>query len=128
MQAINLTFIAAGILLTAALKSGSFALLAAAFAICGIAYGGVNPAHSYFANTYYGAQNYPVNFSIIVANLLIASFGSTVAGALYDISHSCASTYFMIILLAAVGILLSAGISACDKRELSKRGNNFKKA
>lgn len=122
MQAINLVFCAAGILLTAALESGSFILLTAAFAICGIAYGGVNPAHSYFVNTYYGSQNYPVNFSIIVANLLVASFGSTAAGVLYDMSRSYLSTYLMITLLAVTGIFLSAGISACDRCELRRRG------
>ena len=42
--------------------------------------------------------------------------GSTVSGALYDAGGSYNSTFFLIIGLAAVGIVCSLAISAIDKK------------
>lgn len=66
-------------------------------------------------------QHYSLNLSVVVTNLLFASFGSTIAGALYDATKSYFSVYLMIAGLAAAGILVSAAISLCDKRTLAKR-------
>ena len=38
-----------------------------------------------------------MNFSILNLNLIIASFGSTIAGALYDSSGSYLSTLFLML-------------------------------
>jgi len=87
------------------------------FALGGLAYGGVPPTNSAFASTYYGQKHYPVNYAIINTNLLIASFGSTIAGALYDASGSYRNVFFLVCGLAAAGILLSLGISLLDRRK-----------
>ena len=54
---------------------------------------------------YWGSKNYPVNFSIINMNLLVSSFGSTIAGMLYDRSGSFLST-FMAMIGAAVAAMV----------------------
>ena len=121
MQIVNGLFILTGAVLTAALKTGSFAVLVAGFVLGGLAYGGVTPTNSAFVSSYYGMQNYPQNFSIVNTNLIVASFGSTIAGALYDASKSYMMIYLMICALAVGGIAASAAITRCDKRMLAKK-------
>lgn len=121
MQLTNVTFLLAGAILLAALSSGSFAILVLGFIVGGLAYGGITPTNSAFISSYYGREHYPVNFSIINTNLIVASFGSTIAGSLYDASMSYMSTIAMIVVLGVLGIAVSFGISLCDKAMLSKR-------
>lgn len=85
------------------------------------AYGGVTPTNSAFVSSYYGLKHFPLNFSIINTNLIIASFGSTIAGALYDASQSFFSTDAMIGVLALLGIFVSLAINVCDKRTLAAK-------
>ncbi len=120
MQTVNVLFVVTGIVLIAALKMQSFPVLVAGFIIGGLAYGGVTPANAAFVSSYYGLKHYSLNLSVVVTNLMFASFGSTVAGALYDATGSYMSTYLMICGMALVGVLVSIGISICDKRMLAK--------
>lgn len=117
MQTVNGMFILTGVVLAVAKSTGSFALIVVGFVLGGLAYGGVTPTNSAFVSSYYGQKNYPLNFSVINTNLIIASFGSTIAGALYDASGSYMSTYLLMAGLAAAGILLSLGIHLCDRKE-----------
>ncbi len=119
MQIVNIVFIITGIILIIALKSGSFSVIILGFIVGGLGYGGVTPTNSAFVSDYYGMKHYPLNFSIINTNLIIASFGSTIAGALYDKSQSFTSTCLMIVILAAAGIAVSFGINLCDRRTLA---------
>ena len=116
MQIVNVVFIVTGIILIIALKSASFPVVILGFIVGGLAYGGVTPTNSAFVSDYYGMKNYPMNFSIINTNLIIASFGSTIAGSLYDRSQSFISACLMIVILAAIGIAVSFGINLCDRR------------
>ena len=86
------------------------------FVLGGLAYSGVTPTNSAFCRAYFGPAHYPVNFPLINSNLIFASFGSTISGALYDASGSYNATFFLIIGLAAAGILCSLAISAIDKK------------
>lgn len=122
MQAVNALFLATCVILVIALKSGSFPLLVVGFMVGGLAYGGVTPTNAAFVSSYYGMQHYALNLPIVVTNLIFASFGSTIAGALYDATGSYMSTYLMIGGLAIVGIFVSLAIGVCDKRMLQKRG------
>ena len=79
------------------------------------------PTNSAFVSSYYGLKHFPLNFSIINTNLIIASFGSTIAGALYDASQSFFSTDAMIGVLALLGIFVSLAINVCDKRTLAAK-------
>lgn len=103
-------FIIAGLILLTALRSGSFTLVCVGFVVGGFAYGCVTPTNSAIIRSFYGATNYPVNFSIINTNLIIASFGSTIAGSLYDASGSYMSTIFMLILVTVIGFFCFLGI------------------
>jgi OFA family oxalate/formate antiporter-like MFS transporter len=116
MMLANLLFLAAASLLIAALLSRSFPVLTAGFIVGGLAYGGVTPTNSAFIGAYFGQAYYPVNFSIINTNLLIASAGSTIAGALYDASQSYLSTHLLIIASAAAGVAATYGILFFDRK------------
>lgn len=121
MQTANLVFIVAGVTLAAAIMTESFPILVAGFIIGGLAYGGVTPTNSAFVSSYFGIKNYPLNFSVINTNLIIASFGSTIAGSLYDSSKTYISMVVMILVLSVLGILASLGISLCDRRTLARK-------
>ena len=120
MQLVNCLFIVTSIILTLGLTTHSFALIVIGFITGGLSYGGVTPINSAFISSYYGQKHFSMNFSVINTNLIIASFGSTIAGSLYDASQSYLSTYILMAALAAVGILVTMGISLCDKRELNR--------
>lgn len=121
MQIVNGLFILESVVLIFALLKSSFVLLVLGFLIGGIAYGGVTPTNSAFISSYYGMKNYPLNFSIINCNLLIASFGSNVAAKLSDASGSFRSIFIMILVCAAVGIAACIGIDFCDKAIIRKK-------
>ncbi len=121
MQTVNVLFLLTCGVLILSLSLKSFPILVAGFVLGGFSYGGVTPTNSAFVSSYYGLKNFPLNFSIINTNLIIASFGSTVAGALYDASQSYFSTDAMIGVLAVLGIFVSLAISVCDKRALAAR-------
>lgn len=116
MQSVNLLFILAGIVLAVAMKSGSVALLVVGFLLGGLAYGGVSPTNSAFVSSYFGMKHYPVNFSVVNTNLILASFGSTVAGSLYDATKSYFSACVMVLICAVAGIAVSLAISAGDRK------------
>lgn len=102
-------FVAAVGLLIASLMAKSFILIIVAFMVSGLAYGGVTPMNSAFIGAFFGMKNYPVNYPIINMNLLVASFGGTIAGAMYDSSGSYLST-FMIMLGAVVVAIISTAL------------------
>ena len=103
-------FIAAALVLLGAVRSASFPMVCLGFVIGGFAYGCVTPTNSALIRTFYGSKNYPMNFSVINTNLIIASFGSTIAGSLYDASGSYVSTIFMLILVTVLGFVCFLGI------------------
>jgi OFA family oxalate/formate antiporter-like MFS transporter len=102
-------FAASAFILVFALISHSFALIVIGFICCGFSYGGLTPSISAYVNASYGARHYAMNFSVMNLNLLVASFGSTIAGALYDAGGSYMAALFFIIgacLLSIVCTLL----------------------
>lgn len=107
MLLVNVCFMISVIIVILGLITGSFPVLIVSFVCCGLSYGGITPTNSAFINSFYGATNYPVNFSIVNLNLLVASFGSTIAGALYDASGSYLSTFYVLIGAILVGTLCS---------------------
>lgn len=117
MQLVNILFIVTSGVLILALTAKSVVVVIIGFILGGLAYSGIIPTNSAFCRSYFGPANYPVNFSLINSNLIFASFGSTISGALFDASGSYNATFFLIIGLAVVGILCSLAISALDKKE-----------
>ena len=116
MQLVNGLFILTSVVLLLAMSSRSVVVVIIGFVIGGLAYSGVTPTNSAFCRAYFGPAHYPVNFPLINSNLIFASFGSTISGALYDASGSYSSTFFLIIGLAVAGILCSLAISAIDRK------------
>lgn len=102
--------IVAALILILALVSGQFLLIIVGFVVGGFAYGGVTPTNSAIISDFFGRTYYPLNFSIINTNLLIASFASTIAGRLFDMSQSYMSTIFMMIGLTVAGFIVFIGI------------------
>lgn len=99
---INLAWFFSIAVLLGAMLIKSFPLLIAGFIFCGFSYGGITPTNSAFINSFYGSSNYPMNFSIINLNLIAASFGSTIAGSMYDATGSYLSAIY---LMAGAAIL-----------------------
>ena len=102
-------------ILILALTTGQFLFIILGFVVGGFAYGGVTPTNSAIISDFFGRTNYPMNFSLINTNLIIASFASTIAGKLYDASQSYMSTIFMIIGLTVVGFVVFLGIRRPQK-------------
>ena len=88
------------------LLTKNFTVMVISFILFGIAYGGVTPTNSAIISSFYGLKNYPVNFSIINMTLLVSSFGSTIAGMLYDKSQSFFTVFIVMIVAAAAGAVL----------------------
>ena len=112
MITVVVVFLVSSLLLVLAFNTKSLIILIVGFILCGASYGGVTSVNSAFINLFYGATNYPVNFSIVNLNLIIASFGSTIAGMLYDYTGSYISTTFLMI----GGIICSFICTICIKR------------
>jgi len=97
-----------GLLLTLfALSSHSTFILVIAYIATGLAYGSVTPTNSSFALQFFGPTNYAVNLPIVNLNLLLASFSSTLSGAVYDATHSYNLIIYIVIALVVVGIIVN---------------------
>jgi len=97
-----------GMLLTlVALSSHSMAILVIAYICNGLAYGSVTPTNAAFAMQFFGPKNYAVNLPIVNMNLLVASFSSTLSGAIYDATHSYNLIIYIVIALVVVGIIVN---------------------
>ena len=116
MQLVNILFIITSGVLILALAAKSVVVVIIGFILGGLAYSGITPTNSAFCRAYFGPTSYPVNFPLINSNLIFASFGSTISGALYDAAGSYSSTFFLIIGLAVVGVLCSLAISVIDRK------------
>ncbi len=103
-------FIVTAIILIAAIKTGLFILVVVGFIIGGLAYGGAIPVVSAISSDFFGSKYYANNFSILTTNLIFASFSSTIAGRLFDMSGSYVSTIMMMIVATALAFICSVGI------------------
>ena len=104
------SFIVTAVILILALSTNSFVLIIIGFICGGFAYGGVTPMQSALISDFYGRTYYSTNFSVVVTNLMIGSFASTVAGNLYDASQSYMSTIYMMIIVTVVSFIVFLGI------------------
>lgn len=105
-----IVFVIAALILILALVSGNFLFIILGFVVGGFAYGGVTPTNSAIISDFFGRTNYPMNFSLINTNLLIASFASAIAGRLYDATQYYISAIFMMIAVTIVGFIVFLGI------------------
>ena len=103
----GIVFAAAIILVMMALQQHSMPLLALSFIVTGLGYGCITPTNSAFTSLFFGMKNYPVNYSLINMNLLVASFGSTIAGLIYDSTGSYHLVLIVTLVMIAAGTILS---------------------
>lgn len=103
-----------------ALKAGSLPLVILGYVFFGLSYGGVTPTNSAFIMDFYGVKHYPVNFSIINLNLLLASFGGTAAGVIYDRQGSYMSIF--LIMLAAIALAMGCALLIKRPGEVQSNG------
>ena len=116
MASVVILFVIATVILLAASFTGSFAVLILSYVLVGFAYGGVTPTNSAFVAKFYGKQNYALNFSIINLNLLIASYLPQVASMLLDRTGSYNSTFYYMLVLAAIALVMVFLIRTPQKR------------
>ena len=103
-------YAAAAAALTASLKTGSVPVLAAAFLLVGLAYGGVPPTNSAFAAHFFGRRHYALNFSIINLNLIAASCLGPLCG-----GGSYMGIFAAILAFAAIGAALTLLVKRPEK-------------
>ncbi len=110
---------ASAVLLILALTFSSFLLIIVGFVVGGFGYGGITPTASALVSDFYGRTHFSFNFSIILTTGLITSFASTISGRLYDLSHSYMSTTIMMLIVVAIGFVVSIGVRrpTADARE-----------
>ncbi len=108
--------LAAGIITILALKGGSLVLLCLGFMLTGFAYGGAPLCCSAFISSSFGQKYFPVNYPLVNTNLVIASFGSTIAGALYDSTSSYVAVLGLVAGLSVVSALLCLALGASERR------------
>lgn len=102
-----IVFIGGLVLIIISLQGHSTPLLVVAYIVTGLAYGCVNPTNSSFIRQYFGPANYPMNLAFINMVLLIASFSSTLAGAVFDASGSYLLVIFITLGLCGLGIVMN---------------------
>ena len=107
MQIITVMFILCCLMLSSSIVLSSFPMAVTGFICTGFCYGGITPTNSAFANSFFGSKHYPINYSIINLNLIIASTGSTIAGSLYDASGSYLSTFLLMTVVSIAALIIS---------------------
>lgn len=110
MLVVDAAFFLSMIIVVAAIMLSSMPVLVIGFICCGLSYGGITPTNSAFANAFYGSAHYPVNYPIINLNLIVASFGGTLSGMLYDMSGSYLSTFLALLVAIAMGTVCTLRI------------------
>ena len=101
----SVLFIASMVCLMLAIATGSIVLLFAAFILTGLGYGVVPPSQSAFTNKFYGSTHYPVNFSIVIMNLILSSFFSKIADAVFNSTESYTPVLIGVIVICAISIV-----------------------
>lgn len=105
-------FVLAGALLMLSISSHSYAVLAAAFAVTGTAYGFEPPVLSAFVAQFFGRGNFPVNLSLINLNLLVASYLGPLCG-----GGDYMKTFMFLIAFGAIGFVLTILIRGPRREE-----------
>lgn len=102
MLSISALYAAASAVLTAAWRIGSIPVLAAAFLLTGLAYGGVPPTNSAFVADFFGRKHYALNFSLMNLNLIAASCLGPLCG-----GRGCPGIFAAILVFALAGAVLT---------------------
>jgi len=116
IHAINLSFAAATGFLIAALLTGIYPLLVIGFVFTGLAYGGIPPVVAAYTSAAFGQKHYAVNYPLTVTNMVPASVGSAMAGALFDATGTFLSCCWLMVAMTIVGVILSLTLNAAERK------------
>jgi len=117
MNVVNLLFALATVLLMAALMTRVYGLLVIGFITMGLAYGGIPPITAAYTSAAFGQKHYAVNYPVTVTNMVPASVGSTIAGALFDATGTFLSCCWMMMALTVLGVVLSLFLTAAERKK-----------
>jgi OFA family oxalate/formate antiporter-like MFS transporter len=113
-------YIISTVILLVSSATGSFAILIIAYVLVGFAYGGITPTNSAFISKFFGKKNYALNFSIVNLNLLIASYLPQVASKLQDATGNYNGTFYYMMILALIALVMLAFIKTPDTNKSEK--------
>ncbi|MDR2174965.1 MAG: MFS transporter [Synergistaceae bacterium] len=109
MYAVSLGCSAAFLLILLALETRSLALLTAGYVCGGLSFGGIVPINSAVCHSFYGRENYAMNFSVITLHMLVSSFlGPMLAGGMQTLTGSFSGVAALMSLFGAVSFVLSS--------------------
>lgn len=99
------------------IKQGNLAFMNLGYITGGLFFAGLAAMNPACISDFFGTKYYPVNFSIINMNVLISSFGSTVAALIYDKTGSFSN---VVILLSVVWMMSVVCTFAIKKPQLNE--------
>lgn len=101
-----ITVVAAGVTLLA-VSIGSLPLCIVGLCLTGISYGTSPTVSSAFTSAFYGQKYFSTNFSIVVFNMMFASFIATGASKLLVISGGYVVPFVMLLALTVISLILN---------------------
>ncbi len=99
-----------GLVMLSLCLTGSTVLLVAGFVFIGLGYGGGPTVSAATVKHFFGRENYSVNFSIMNTTLIVASFASTAAASIYDVTGSFVTVFALLFALIAASLLAWLGL------------------
>ena len=111
MRATSAGFILCGLLLLLAFQSESRALLTLVFGLTGLCLGGSILCHAAVMKTFYGLENYSMNYGILCLATMIASFaGPYITGLLHNSMGTYAATPYSMLALGGTSLLIALAL------------------
>lgn len=77
---------------------------------CAFLYGFSPTVSAAFVSAFYGPKSFALNFSVLNLVLIPASFASTLAGALVEASGGYVTTFIMLSIMSAIGLIVNLSI------------------
>lgn len=110
MISTNLVAIAAAAICLLAVVSNSLPICVVGLCLAGLSYGSCPTVNSTFIPAFYGQKHFAVNFSIITANLIPASFIAAFSNNLFINTGSYTAPFVLLLVLAAGSLVLNLSI------------------
>ena len=104
---VSVAAVAAPLAVMFAVMANSLALGVAGLCLCGFAFGLAPTTGSVFAAKFYGAKNFPLNFSVVNLALIPAAFAATLAGELKKSTGDFLTVFAIITAISLVGAVIN---------------------
>ncbi|OON85968.1 hypothetical protein BXO88_10095 [Oribacterium sp. C9] len=102
--------ITAPVLMLLAISMHSVPLVAIGLAVTGISYAFQPPVTSSVVASFYGAKNFPANFSVANTTLIPASFVATIGGVLFTSTGSYIAPFVLLLVFSVVSFVLNLSV------------------